>query len=128
MRISLTGHSQQGMIKRRRGRILHAWEVSELTFKCRKKHCKTEGLEPCLLPNCPKMWMGLISGAFAPDLFPTSWPACVVGLCEEEGHPFPLTVESECDSHLHAGIQMPVSSLDESGNPPSSSVHKLKKC
>lgn len=45
-----------------------------------------------------------------------------------EGCPFPPYPSVRLrDSHLCAGIHMPMFPLDESGNPPSSSVHKLKK-
>lgn len=47
MCISLTGHLQQGMIKRRRAHILHTWEVCEISSKGRKK---PGALTPAKLP------------------------------------------------------------------------------
>lgn len=44
-----------------------------------------------------------------------------------QGCPFPLTMVSDyVTATCVLAIQVPVFSLDESGNPPSSSVHKLK--
>lgn len=51
----------------------------------------------------------------------------MVRLCDNGEVPIPAYHGVRlCDNHLCAGTQMPVFSLDESGNPPSSSVHKLK--
>lgn len=128
MCISLTGHSQHRMIKRR-GHILHTWEASDLSSKCRNKHCAWQkAWSPVSCQTAPKCgWVSsrvALPKTFSPPAGWRAWRGCVM----TEGCPFPLTVVSPCDNHLRAGIQMPVSSLDESGNPPSSSVHKLKKC
>lgn len=41
--------------------------------------------------------------------------------------PLSLSLVALRDSHLHAGTHVAAPSLDESGNPPLSSVHNLKK-
>lgn len=84
MCISLTGHLQQGMIKRRRAHILHTWKVCEISSEGRKKPIAPTPA------NCPQMLMGLILGGFALDLFPTSWLWCMVGLCDDGGRACPL--------------------------------------
>lgn len=127
MHISLTGPSQQGMIKRSEG-------ISCMHGKSESFHLSTGKGTACdrrpgaLSPtNWPTVWTGIILGAFVQNLFPTSWLVCMVRLCDDGGVPIPAYHSVRlCDSHLCAGMQMPVFSLDESGNPPLSSVHKLK--